>query len=210
MKGLFLKDFYMMKKYCRSYLLIMLIFLLVSVFSDNNFFFILYPVILSSMIPVTLISYDEKSKWNFYADTLPVSRKQLVSVKYMMMLILLGTGILLIGVIQFGRMLYFQNFSVETLVLLTGILLIAGTLSSSLLLPVIFKMGVEKGRLAYYLVLGVICAVFAGMGVLTSKESVQNVFLPSVKTVWIIAGGAVLLFIFSWFLSVRFYQKREL
>ena len=210
MKGLFLKDFYMMKKYCRYYLLIMLIFLLVSVFSDNNFFFILYPVILSSMIPVTLISYDEKSKWNFYADTLPVSRKQLVSVKYMMMLILLGTGILLIGVIQFGRMLYFQNFSVETLVLLTGILLIAGTLSSSLLLPVIFKMGVEKGRLAYYLVLGVICAVFAGMGVLTSKESVQNVFLPSVKTVWIIAGGAVLLFIFSWFLSVRFYQKREL
>ena len=40
MKGLLLKDWYMMKKYCRAYLLITVIFFAVSCVSDNNLFFI--------------------------------------------------------------------------------------------------------------------------------------------------------------------------
>lgn len=40
MKGLLLKDWYMMRKYCRSYLLIAAVFIAVSLYSNDNLFFI--------------------------------------------------------------------------------------------------------------------------------------------------------------------------
>lgn len=83
MKGLLLKEYYMIAKYCRAFLLIVVVFLAVSFFSSDNMFFIMYPAILASMIPVTLISYDEREKWNVYSGTLPYSRAQLVSAKYL-------------------------------------------------------------------------------------------------------------------------------
>ena len=36
MKGLLLKDWYMLKKYCRSYLFVLVIFLAVSIFDTDN------------------------------------------------------------------------------------------------------------------------------------------------------------------------------
>ena len=41
MKGLLLKDWYMVVKYCKAYLLISLVFIGASIMSDDNFFFIL-------------------------------------------------------------------------------------------------------------------------------------------------------------------------
>ena len=87
MKGLLLKDWYMVVKYCKAYLLICLVFIGVSIMSDDNFFFILYPCILCGMIPVTLLGYDERSKWDQYCAALPYTKAQIVSGKY-----LLGMG----------------------------------------------------------------------------------------------------------------------
>lgn len=39
MKGLLLKDWYMMKKYCRAYLLIAVVFIAVSLFSNDNWIY---------------------------------------------------------------------------------------------------------------------------------------------------------------------------
>ena len=43
MRGLLLKDLYMMAKYCRAYLLMAVVFVAVSLFSSDNLFFIFYP-----------------------------------------------------------------------------------------------------------------------------------------------------------------------
>ena len=45
MKGLILKDLYMMKKYCRSMLLITVIFLSAAVVNPGSPFFLLYPAV---------------------------------------------------------------------------------------------------------------------------------------------------------------------
>ena len=70
MKGLLRKDLYMMGKYCRSYLLLVIVFLCVSVFSSDNLFFVFYPSLFSGMIPVSLLAYDERSRWTQYSGTL--------------------------------------------------------------------------------------------------------------------------------------------
>ena len=63
MKGLILKDIYMMMKYCRAYLLIIIVFTAVSFVDNGNLFLVFYPTILCGMIPVNLLSYDERSRW---------------------------------------------------------------------------------------------------------------------------------------------------
>ena len=56
MKGLLLKDFYMSWKYCRIVFLMMLIFLAVSATGDDNMFFMIYPMMVASIVPTTLLT----------------------------------------------------------------------------------------------------------------------------------------------------------
>ena len=65
MKGLLLKDFYMAAKYCRACLL-------------------------CGMIPVNLLAYDERSRWLEYSGTLPYTKAQIVSGKYLVGIIVQG------------------------------------------------------------------------------------------------------------------------
>ncbi len=72
MKALLLKDFYMMKKYCRSYLLVMIIFAGLSVFDPTWWMSSLSLLcLMAAMMPVTLLGYDERSHWNEYCAALP-------------------------------------------------------------------------------------------------------------------------------------------
>ena len=74
MKGLLRKDLYLMIKYCRLFFILIIVFSFAGAW-NNNLFFALYPITISSIIPVNLLSYDEKSNWSLYACTFPCSRK---------------------------------------------------------------------------------------------------------------------------------------
>ena len=209
MKGLLLKDFYMAVKYCKAYLLISLVFAAVSVMGNGNIFFTMYPILLASMIPVTIISYDERSGWNSYADALPYTRSMLVSVKYLLVLLVLAACTVLCVGVQLCRMLYVGDFDVHTLLRLLGILLSVGFFAPSIMLPVIFKLGSEKGRLAYYAVIVIVCAVCAFIVAVSDSSSMMHTISSSAGS-WIAAGTAAVLFPVSWLLSIIFYQNREL
>ncbi len=94
MKGLLVKDLYMSKTYCRVYLLIAAAFLALYAFSSvnghENLFFLLYPTVLAGMVPINLIAYESQCKWEQFAGTLPYTRAQLVSAKYLIGLMFFG------------------------------------------------------------------------------------------------------------------------
>lgn len=75
MKGLLRKDCYLMMKYCRAFFLMVLIFTIVGI-KNNKVFFALYPIVLSSIIPVNLLSYDEKAHWNKLCLYFPIYTKR--------------------------------------------------------------------------------------------------------------------------------------
>ena len=83
MKALLQKDLYQLRAYCKSYLLICAVFFGISLAGEGNLFFITYPAMLCSLIPATLQTYDERGKWACFAGTLPFTRAQLVSAKYL-------------------------------------------------------------------------------------------------------------------------------
>ena len=87
MKGLMKKEFLMLWRASRAFALICVVFIAMSAVSQDNIIFLFMPIMISGLLPSTLLSYDERCKWQEFSGALPVSRAQLVSAKY-----LLGLG----------------------------------------------------------------------------------------------------------------------
>lgn len=207
MKGLLLKDFYMAKKYCRMVLCIIIVFLLVSfVQESSNVFFVFYPVVIASILPVSLQAYDEKCKWVTYGDAFPYSRKQLVSVKYLMSLFFTGVIWMAALVAQIVRSLNIYAEVISNMFPMMFLVLSLSLLSSSILLPVIFILGTERGRVAYMSTIAFICA---GSSLFMKEDlSIRLPYSMDVLSILFLAFGIVI-FGLSWLLSVRIYQKKE-
>lgn len=205
MKGLILKDFYMIWKYQKSFFFLMIVFLGYSVFDNGNPFFTLYPVVLAAMIPMTLLSYDEKFGWHKYCDAMPITRAQFVSGKYIITLISVLALILVSGIIQLGSRLILGGDIAEVGAISFSMLCI-GLGIPVLLLPPVFKLGTEKGRMFYYIIIGLVCAV-AAIGMTLS--GVENNIEMNISTI-AIGIGVVVLFALSWLLSIKLYNKRSL
>lgn len=200
MQGLLRKELYMAAKYCRSYILIAAVFAVASFWSDNMLILI-YPVLMAGIVPVSLLSYDEKCRWDTYAGVFPYSRQAIVSAKYITALLLLGGFTLLMGLIQVFRMVQNGQTDIAGAGTLLAVTAAAGMVGPSLILPAVFKFGAEKGRIVYYAAIIVSCGILGFAGAAEKKP------LPP-QISWFILLSIVL-FACSWLLSVHVYQKRE-
>jgi hypothetical protein len=206
MKGLLLKDYYMIKKYCRSYIFILIIFLAISYFIESNPFFILYPTLIAGLIPVTLISYDEREKWDIYCNTLPYNKNQIVSGKYLIGFLLQFLVAIISSVAQGIKMISLGTFIWNDFLLLSGTIFVVGLIGPSFLLPFIFKLGAEKGRIAYYIIIGFI---FIFITLISEKVfDLANTLTPKNYLIIVIITSFSLYFI-SWFISIKLYKTRE-
>ncbi len=207
MKGLLLKDWFVIWKQCRYLLFVPPVFLAVSVLSTDGLFFALFAFLLSAMYPMTVMGLDERSKWEHYALTMPFRRRDLVLSKYALSLLSIAIN----AAIYLLLLLIFSHDS-ETLQL--GLLLTAAGISiaclyTALAYPFLFKLGMEKGRLWYLILIAV-----AGAAARSSSRYRGGSFLgradPVTAQIPILrALAALLLFGFSAFLSVLFYSRRE-
>ena len=207
MKGLLLKDFYMLRKYCKVYLLLALVFVFASLSGTQNLFFIFYPCMVCSMLPANLLAYDEKSRWLQYSETLPYSKKQLVSVKYLIGLILQGGMLLLTGITQAIGMKTEQSFDLKNYLVLMMLLLTMSLISSSITLPFMFKWGVERGRISYYLMIALVC--FGSVAIANATEKGLLAKIDPNGVLIAVCLVSIALYALSWCLSIVFYKKRE-
>ena len=215
MKGLLLKDLYMSEKYCRVFLLIVVVFFGMSLMSGPGFFLLAYPCILMGLIPASLISYDEREKWDVYSGTLPCSRRQLVSCKYLVGLIgelpviCITTVLYALGLFRMGA------FDPRAVLVMAAAFLLLGLIGPAATLPFMFRFGAEKGRIAYFAVIILLCGVSAAFGSIQGSGVGENaltagIVMPQAGVSFFLAVLAVLLYAGSWKLSIAFYKKREL
>ncbi|MBR2523027.1 MAG: ABC-2 transporter permease [Clostridiales bacterium] len=208
MKALVLKDIYMMLKYCRSFFMIIAVFTLISIFTENNLFFAMYPCLFVSLIPNSLLAYDERSKWEIYASTMPVTRAQMVSAKYIVGLMMQGITLIVSSIALVVRSLRFGESVIQSAALI-GAMIPLMLLTTALGLPVMFRFGVEKGRIFYYVLVGLLAALAGGSSFFITGETGEILK----NTAFAIMPALVLLPIvinaLSWYLSCVFYKKRE-
>ncbi len=213
MKGLLLKDIYNMRKVGKQYLLILLFFTCYCFFLKNPSFFPMMTVMSFSMLVLTTMGYDEAAGFDKYALTLPLNREDLVRAKYLLLVLLLVfsfvlgmLGSTLIGLFMQGdtEPILDQMLSVATVAVI--FLLVYATI-----LPLVFKLGVEKARMMM-----MVCyiAVFAGIfivfklavGLGASGELMEEKMMILVPAAVILT---VLYLIGSYFVSIRIIRKRE-
>ena len=209
MKALMYKDLLAVWKYCRTHIFICAAFLLSSIFVEEYSFLQMYPLIFMGMLVNTLIAYDERDKWDRQVLTMPVTRKQYVSAKYLTGLLLQGAVLLLTAgahalQLHLTKSLVWDAFWADI-----AMLVVLAVSAPSLILPFIFKNGSEKGRLAYLIVFGTLFALVAAGGVVLEKLGMV-VELTELPVGIIAMVAAVILYPASWALSVHWYGKREL
>ena len=202
MKGLLLKDLYMTGKYCKPYIFIVILFTILSGYTTQVFMHI-YPLVFVSMIPFTLGAYDEKSKWNIYCDTFPVSRKTVVSSRYVLTLIFVGATLILSIVSYIVSTFISNGFDARSYLSIVAMMLLVSFVNTSVILPIYFKFGTEKARIIYMVGVGATTGITMGVSVGMSDDlTAINPF------VWIMISLA--LYGLSWIVSINLYENKEL
>lgn len=211
MKGLLLKDFYMTRRYCRAYLFLSVLFIGIYAMSETNagLFYVFYPCLLAGMIPSNLLAYDERSKWDQYSGVLPYTKAQLVSAKYLIGLIAQGLALVLIGIAQAVKLYRAGSFVWNEYLALLLLLLLFSCVASSVCLPFMFIFGVEKGRISYYVMLGLTVASIMVVSVNVISGANQQPALPSGGALPLLCLAGIALYALSWCLSIAFYRNRD-
>lgn len=206
MKALLLKDFYMMKKYCRSYLLVMIIFAGLSVFDPAwKISSLSLLCLMAAMMPVTLLAYDERSHWNEYCAALPYGKEAVVSSKYVLCLINQAAVIVIFGLlwtISGGN-------DIEEFLMTAAVGFCCSCISAAVVFPFVLWLGVEKGRVLYYVF---IIIGFGASGVLKSLSVSESVDVKAVFDVltFVLPVLGVLCYVGSWVISAVIYGKKEI
>lgn len=204
MKGLLLKDIYVAKKNLRTFLVMILAFSLGSLaVRDSGNFFLCYGIVMMPGITMSLISYDERYHWDTYAGAMPLNREQMVTEKYLLHLVMVLVWLPVLLVLQ-----HFQQvpaFGGAPLTLLVAGLNL-GLLLPGILLPIIFALGTEKGRAGYYVVL------FGGMILATVSEELTSLtgYVPEAVAGILLILLPAAVYVLSWRIAIRLYEKRSL
>lgn len=208
MKALILKDIYMMLKYCRSFFLIIAVFTMISVFMKDNLFFAMYPCLFVSLIPNSLLSYDERCKWELYAASMPVTRTQMVSAKYLVGLMMQMATLFVTSIALVIRSFRFGE-PVMQIAAMLGAMFALMLLTTAVALPVMFRFGVEKGRIFYYVLVGLIAALAGGSSYMMASGTGEIIKSTAMAILPALILMPVVLYALSWYLSCVFYRKRE-
>ncbi|PKM74180.1 MAG: hypothetical protein CVU91_03810 [Firmicutes bacterium HGW-Firmicutes-16] len=181
MKGLLYKDLIMLTKQTKLYLLFIVIMSCIP-----NLSMLSFAVIYSTMMPMTALAFDERSKWDKLAAMMPYSATEMVVSKYLIGYIMVLSSVIIaiaaraLGGIFGGAELTAEFFPQLLLIACIGLAL--GAFS----LPLLIGLGVEKGRLFLIFIL-----VMFSIVCLSGMEKVLSVF-PSNAQLGILLAGAVL------------------
>lgn len=202
MKGLIIKDILMIKNNIKLLSIAFLVWLILSSTQNNDMTFVL--PFLAIMIFISTFSYDDYNNWNAYAITLPNGRKNVVKSKYIASIILTVVIALICGVISY---IFYKTKMLNLIQQLSGSL-VGVIIVISLLYPIMFKYGSEKGRIiTMLLVIGTVCISGLISKIINIPEKYINIF--SNNETAFLAVISIVSLIISYIISKKIYLKKE-
>lgn len=157
MKGLFLKDFrYLLLQKSFFGLIIVIGFALSLTMGDSYYFVLGYLTFMGAILGTISIGMDDQKNGMTFLFTLPISRKQYVTEKYLfsIFMMLLSCGISLLAVL-FTRLIKHYTTPLPDIIITAFGCCACLLFFLSLMLPLTLKFGEERARLAYFITLGV-------------------------------------------------------
>ena len=159
---------------------------------------------------MSLLAYDQSSRFSICSAALPVTKEQLVGGKYLIGLCGMALAELLSMAALAAAQLLWGTVSVQITVATLIQVAMLTLLDNIILLPLFYRFGYEKAKYVYYLSIGMLGS-FMGYFV-SSGDSALDSILPangSLLVLVVVLAVVLVLYTLSWRLSVAWYGKAE-
>lgn len=203
MKGFLKRDFSLISGNIRWYLFFIVLLGVLAIFTDMNSGFVMLYATIFAMSSVTgLFNYDEFNHWTAYAAVVPNGRKDMVTARYVLLL-LVTAGVVLIQMLM--GVLARETGSLEAAALYGGIILLYSAIS----MPVSYYFGGTKARVVTVVLIALLAA---GVGIGSSLLNITSIHgglrLPPATLLLPVLGLAALAV--SYRVSLGVMAKKEL
>lgn len=198
MSALILKDYYVIFRQMRIFLLLVLVFSCIP-----GAFYSTFAVVYASMLPYTALAYDERSHWDQMAAMMPYADRDIVLGKYVFGWLSTAAAAAASFVLQTVLVAVWPGAEGPSVpVILLSVCVAVCILDITL--PMMFRFGVEKARLAMFLIIFLVCASAGAISVIDQSGGPDFGF-----QMWAPPAVAVVMTAVSVPLSVRFYGRRR-
>lgn len=208
MLGLIKKDLFLIKSNLKLVGIIFGVFFIMALQGEVDISFV--PALISVMLFMSTFSYDEYNKWDAYAITLPNGKKNIVKSKYVATLILISLAIIITILLSILVGIINHNVNYESIITLMlgcgfGVMII-----QAIFYPLIFKYGIEKGRIGLFVGTFGIVAIIGLLSKVIKIEIPQNI-ISFFDNYWFIIIPIVIIIILliSYKISEKIYLKKE-
>jgi len=212
MRGLLMKDIYNLSKSVKQLTISLALFFVLAINMKSVTYLVFMMLILSSMLVLTSLSYDEMAKWDKYALTMPIKRSEIVKEKYILFLLLTLTSTFISNVVGIILTNIFELESVKELMMTTISITSGIIILYSILFPVLFKLGVEKGRMMMYVIFAIPIFILTAGSKLLNKLNL-NITPPTLEEMmkyWYLFPLIMIVVVYvSYRISVGLYEKKE-
>ena len=208
MTALILKDIATLKKTLLLTITICIALALYGVYENAIFMIPLICAMIPLILTAIAFGYDTKSKFEQFAFSMPIKKSSFVLSKLFFAFVFGLVG----SVCLFVLFIVKNEMSIDNIVFISLITLVASVLMSAIQLPFILKYGAEKGRLIMVITYFVIFALstflkeksdlLANMVELFSKYSMLMIFIGIVLVGLVIIGIAIKI-------SISIMDKKE-
>ncbi len=218
-KGLIIKDILQLKNYKKTLIVFILIFTLTSISGKSGVENMLAIVLTLGfgMFSMASFNYDELNKTDRYILTLPLTKRQVILSKYILVICstIIGSiiGIILGFIVTFIINKQFPNIEELISVGLGGIFGIG--LIQAIQIPCVYKWGAEKGRIQMVIVTAIVALLVGGIVFVAKKANIQfqinnviekiSAFLPLILIV-----ATFIMYYISYRISYKIYDRKEL
>lgn len=155
-RGLLLKDIFELSAQCRVQLVLTGVYLLLPLFIRGIELFASVGMMLLAMMPVYALGYDERCRWVRYALAMPVRKSDLFWSRFLLgvIAVALGAAVQVLVALLAGRGDLLSSLAVTAPAAILYLLIV---------LPLMMKLGVEKGRFLLLLLLTAAFMLLSGL-----------------------------------------------
>lgn len=199
MSGLILKDLYNIRKQAIWYVVMIILFSVLSIVLKNAAFAYAIGILVTISIPLAAIAYEEKDGWQKFAIASGMDIKTIVGEKFFLGVVfaIIGSVAYTIVVVIIGTE---ENRVTELIASICMQLLMLAAV-----LPIVFRFGAEKGRTYMIAAVVVLLAVFITVMPLSGRIVGDEEIIFAVCMIVF----AVLSVCISLFISIRIYKAKE-
>ena len=218
--GLITKDLLQLKSYRKTLIIFILIFVLTGIAQETTKGVgVMIAVMLTlgfGMFGMATFNYDEQSKTDRYILTFPLTKKEILIAKYVLIISSTIIGAI-VGIIASFLIVFIIDKQIPSLydyinVALGGIFGVG--LIEAIQIPCVYKWGAEKGRIQMFIVTAIIILLIGGIFWVGESANINLPISDILSTIInfipaILILATLIIYYISYRVSYRIYKNKE-